>query len=74
MAACQSRVNPCSAPNLPITAAIVHLICTAAGSADDLLHEAAHELDEHFGIHNATLQLETGDGEHACRLAPDEVV
>jgi cobalt-zinc-cadmium efflux system protein len=44
------------------------------GPADDVLHEAALELDERFGIRHATLQLETGDGTQACRLAPDEVV
>ena len=56
------------------TALTVHLVRPASRIADDLLHEAAHELEHRFGIHHATLQLETGVGTQACRLAPDEVV
>jgi cobalt-zinc-cadmium efflux system protein len=56
------------------TALTAHLVGPASSIADDLLHEAAHELEHRFGIHHATLQLETGDGTRACRLAPVEVV
>jgi cobalt-zinc-cadmium efflux system protein len=33
---------------------------------DAFLNDVAHELDHRFGIHHATLQVETGDGE--CSL------
>jgi cobalt-zinc-cadmium efflux system protein len=51
-----------------------NLVRSTLGPADDVLHDAAHELDIRFGIRHATLQLETGDGAQVCRLAPEEVV
>jgi cobalt-zinc-cadmium efflux system protein len=56
------------------TALTAHLVRPIPGPSDDVLHEAAHELDERFGIRHATLQLETGAAAQPCRLAPDEVV
>jgi len=56
------------------TALTAHLTFTLAPSTDDLLRDAAHELEHRFRIHHATLQLETGDAAQGCRLAPDEVV
>jgi cobalt-zinc-cadmium efflux system protein len=56
------------------TALTAHLVRPIPGPADNVLQEAAHELEHRFGIHHATLQLETSDGAQACRLAPDEVV
>lgn len=55
------------------TALTAHLVRPQGGPADAFLHEAAHKLEERFGIAHATLQLET-DAEQVCRLAPDEVV
>ena len=55
------------------TALTAHLVRPEGGPADAFLRDAAHELEERFGIAHATLQLETDD-EQACRLAPDEVV
>ena len=55
------------------TALTAHLVRPEGGPSDAFLREAAHELEERFGIAHATLQLEIDD-EQACRLAPDEVV
>ncbi|HLK84387.1 MAG TPA: cation diffusion facilitator family transporter [Xanthobacteraceae bacterium] len=56
------------------TAMTVHLVRPGAGLDDRLLHQICHELDHRFRISHATLQVEAGDTEHACRLAPDHVI
>jgi cobalt-zinc-cadmium efflux system protein len=56
------------------TAMTAHLVRPGAGLDDHLLHEISHELEHRFGISHATLQVEAGNTEHACRLAPDHVV
>jgi len=56
------------------TAMTAHLVRPGTGLDDRLLHDIAHELDRRFRISHATLQVEAGDGEHACRLAPDHVI
>jgi cobalt-zinc-cadmium efflux system protein len=56
------------------TALTAHLVRPGAGLDDRLLQEAAHDLDRNFRIRHATLQVEAGDTEEACRLAPDHVV
>jgi cobalt-zinc-cadmium efflux system protein len=56
------------------TAMTVHLVRPGAGLDDNLLHEICHELEHRFGISHATLQIEAGDTEHVCRLAPDHVI
>jgi cobalt-zinc-cadmium efflux system protein len=56
------------------TAMTAHLVRPGAGLDDQLLHEVCQELERRFRISHATLQIEAGDGEHACRLAPDHVV
>jgi cobalt-zinc-cadmium efflux system protein len=56
------------------TAMTAHLVRPGAGLDDRLLHEICHELDHRFRISHATLQVEAGDTEHACRLAPDHVI
>ena len=54
------------------TALTVHLV-RPDGKVDDVfLSKAAHELDHHFDIRHATIQIETGAQE--CRLAPVHVV
>jgi cobalt-zinc-cadmium efflux system protein len=52
----------------------VHLVRPGAGLDDGLLGQACHELQEKFGIGHCTVQIEAGDPDHACRLAPSEVV
>ena len=56
------------------TALTVHLVKPEAQVDDDWLHTIAHELHDRFGIVHVTIQVETGRGEHTCRLAPDDVV
>jgi cobalt-zinc-cadmium efflux system protein len=56
------------------TALTAHLVRPGAGLDDRLLNEAAIGLDRNFRIKHATLQVEAGDTEETCRLAPDHVV
>ena len=54
------------------TALTVHLVCNGGQTGDGFLVDAAHELEHRFGIHHATIQIESGERE--CRLAPTSVV
>ena len=56
------------------TALTAHLVRPGAALDDRLLHEICHELEHRFKISHATLQIEAGDTEHTCRLAPDHVI
>lgn len=56
------------------TALTAHLVRLDGAAADELLRQAAHDLDEHFGIGHVTLQVETADEADVCRLAPDDIV
>jgi cobalt-zinc-cadmium efflux system protein len=51
-----------------------HLVRPAAGLDDALLAQACRDLSQRFGIHHATLQVESGDPAHPCTLAPATVV
>jgi cobalt-zinc-cadmium efflux system protein len=51
-----------------------HLVRPGAGLDDRMLHEACHELEVRFNIRHTTLQVEAGDTELTCRLAPAETV
>ena len=51
-----------------------HLVRPGAGLDDELLGRVCHDMQETFGIGHVTVQVEQGDPEHACRLAPAEVV
>jgi cobalt-zinc-cadmium efflux system protein len=53
------------------SALTAHLV-RPAGLDDDLLVNAAHELEHRFKIQHATIQMETGT--HECKLAPANVV
>ena len=55
------------------TALTAHLVRPANGDADVFLHAVCDGLARRFGIGHATVQVET-DPQHACRLAPPEVV
>ena len=50
-----------------------HMVIPAGQPGDVYLMEVAHDLKEQFGIHHATLQVET-DLSSACALAPHHVV
>lgn len=56
------------------TALTAHLVRPGAGLDDRLLHEICQELEHRFKISHATLQIEAGDTEQVCRLAPDHVI
>lgn len=50
-----------------------HMVIPAGPPGDAYLMEVAHNLKHDFGIHHATVQVET-DIQSACALAPDHVV
>ncbi|MGZ3157462.1 MAG: cation diffusion facilitator family transporter [Burkholderiaceae bacterium] len=56
------------------TALTAHLVCPAGYPGDAKRAEITTELREHFSIHHATIQVEIGDAEHPCELAPAHVV
>jgi cobalt-zinc-cadmium efflux system protein len=56
------------------TALTVHLVRPNATIDDDWLHRVGQELHDRFGVEHSTIQIESGTGKHACRLAPDEVI
>ncbi|MCW5735539.1 MAG: cation transporter [Enhydrobacter sp.] len=51
-----------------------HLVRPGGTLDDGLLARAAGDLSSRFGIAHATLQIESGDPAHPCKLAPAEVV
>jgi cobalt-zinc-cadmium efflux system protein len=53
------------------TALTAHLVRPGASLDDLLLHDAARELARRFGIGHATLQIEAGRADQACRLADE---
>jgi len=55
------------------TALTAHLVRPGNPDSDHFLHEACEGLARRFGIGHATLQVEA-DPDHACRLAPSEVL
>ncbi|MFZ5720630.1 MAG: cation diffusion facilitator family transporter [Pseudomonadota bacterium] len=55
------------------TALTAHLVRPQNGDGDSFLHQACEGLEKRFRIGHATLQVESS-ADHACRLAPAEVV
>lgn len=51
-----------------------HLVRPDCPVDDGLLGRSARELADRFGIAHSTIQIESGDPDHPCRLAPAEVV
>jgi cobalt-zinc-cadmium efflux system protein len=51
-----------------------HLVMPAGVRGDEFLHGLSARLHEHFGIDHVTLQIEQGDGNSPCRLAPEQVI
>ena len=64
------HIQPMSTTEVALTC---HLLIPAGPPGDAYLMEIAHYLKEDFGIHHATIQVET-DLQSACALAPDHVV
>jgi cobalt-zinc-cadmium efflux system protein len=56
------------------TALTCHLVMPAGHPGDAALAHIAHDLEEHFHIQHATLQIELGDSAEACALTPEHVV
>ena len=56
------------------TALTCHLVMPGGHPGDALLGRVAQELQARFGIAHATIQIEIGDTEEACRLTPEHVV
>jgi cobalt-zinc-cadmium efflux system protein len=56
------------------TALTCHLVMPGGHPGDAALERLAHDLHDRFAIDHATVQVETGDPEHPCRLVPDHVV
>lgn len=52
----------------------VHLVTPHGHPGDGFLDRVADELSHRFGIAHATVQIELGDCEAGCRLAPADVV
>lgn len=56
------------------TALTCHLVMPAGHPGDDALERITHELHDRFAIEHVTVQVETGDPAHPCRLVPDHVI
>jgi len=56
------------------TALTCHLVMPKGHPGDEVLAQLAHELHERFAIEHMTVQIETGDPDHPCKLVPDHVV
>ena len=56
------------------TALTCHLVMPAGHPGDRMLAEIAAELHDRFSIAHATIQVETGDPDHPCKLEEDHVV
>jgi len=56
------------------TALTCHLVMPQGHPGDEMLAQLALELHARFAIDHATIQVETGDPLHPCKLVPDHVV
>ena len=56
------------------TALTCHLLMPGGHPGDAVLNTLAQQLDQRFGIHHVTLQIELADSEEACALTPEHVV
>lgn len=64
------HIWPMSTTEVALTA---HLVMPGGVPDDRFLHELAHELDHHFGVHHPTFQVETRGGPE-CSLEDEKVV
>jgi len=51
-----------------------HVVVDDVKEADRIVTALHDLLHEQFGIEHTTIQVETGDPDHPCRLGPDHVV
>jgi cobalt-zinc-cadmium efflux system protein len=56
------------------TAMTCHLVMPGGHPGDAALGRLARELEERFGIHHSTIQIELADSDEVCALIPEHVV
>jgi cobalt-zinc-cadmium efflux system protein len=56
------------------TAMTCHLVMPGGHPGDAALGRLARELEEGFGIHHSTIQIELADSDEVCALTPEHVV
>ncbi len=56
------------------TALTCHLVVPRGHPGDAMLTQVARDLEQRFGIHHATIQIELGDSTEICVLTPETVV
>src|SRR6202043_2059341 len=56
------------------TAMTCHLVMPGGHPGDAALGRLARELEERFGIHHSTIQIELADSDEVCALTPEHVV
>lgn len=56
------------------TALTCHLLMPGGHPGDAALNAVAQQLEQRFGIHHSTLQIEVADTDEACALTPEHVV
>jgi cobalt-zinc-cadmium efflux system protein len=56
------------------TALTCHLVMPGGHPGDAALNALTRELEQRFGIHHATIQIELADTAEACALTPEHVV
>jgi len=56
------------------TALTCHLIMPEGHPGDAVLNQISQQLEQQFGVHHATIQIELADSEEACALTPEHVV
>ena len=56
------------------TALTCHLLMPGGHPGDVVLNTVAQQLDQRFGIHHVTLQIEVADTDETCALTPEHVV
>jgi cobalt-zinc-cadmium efflux system protein len=56
------------------TALTCHLVMPGGHPGDAALGRVARDLDQRFGIHHATIQIELADSDEVCALTPEHVV
>jgi len=52
----------------------VHLLTPTGHPGDRFLQELGHELHDRFDIDHATIQIELGNSDYSCGLAPEHIV
>jgi cobalt-zinc-cadmium efflux system protein len=52
----------------------VHLVMRSGHPGDEFLQHVSHQLHDRFDIQHPTIQVELGDSDRSCHLAPENVV